>query len=141
MGRKDREREMTSVLLSSLYGDLLSGQQVMKGFVYLVDGLEDLVLDIPNAAQLVAVFISRTIVDDVLPPSFLHQISPEANALSAEVRRSCESHLGARHAAEALLRCWGSGAGLMLNETKASIKSLLAEYKVSLASLDCELQT
>lgn len=131
MGRKDREREMTSVLLSSLYGDLLSGQQVMKGFVYLVDGLEDLVLDIPNAAQLVAVFISRTIVDDVLPPSFLHQISPEANALSAEVRRSCESHLGARHAAEALLRCWGSGAGLMLNETKASIKSLLAEYKVS----------
>jgi hypothetical protein len=65
----------------------------------------------------------------------------EANALSAEVRRSCESHLGARHAAEALLRCWGSGAGLMLNETKASIKSLLAEYKVSLASLDCELQT
>jgi hypothetical protein len=48
----------------------------VQGFVYLVDGLEDLVLDIPNAAQLVAVFISRTIVDDVLPPSFLHQISP-----------------------------------------------------------------
>eukprot|EP00873_Tetraselmis_striata_P037263 jgi/Tetstr1/457527/TSEL_044107.t1 len=131
MGRKDREREMTSVLLSSLYGDPLGADQVVKGFENLVDSLEDLVLDVPSAAQLLALFISRTIVDDVLPPSFLSHISAEASEQSAEVRRSCESHLGARHAAEALLRCWGSGAGLMLDETKSSIKSLLAEYKES----------
>lgn len=50
-----------------------------QGFEHLVDTLEDIVLDVPAAAQLLALFISRTIVDDVLPPSFLSHISPGAD--------------------------------------------------------------
>jgi len=130
MGRKDREREMTSVLLSSAYGSALSSEQVVKGFENLLEWLDDLILDIPNAPQLLALFISRSIVDDILPPSFVGTISTD-DELHTGVRRTCEGHLSARHAAERLLRCWGSGAGLMLDETKASMKNLLIEFKES----------
>jgi len=131
MGLKDREREMASVLLSSLYGDLLTVDQVTQGFDSLIDCLDDLMLDVPNAPQLLALFMGRAIVDDVLPPSYVGQIASGGSPHVAEVRQTCEGHLTARHASERLLRCWGSGAGLLLDETKSSIKNLLAEFKES----------
>lgn len=33
--------------------------------------------------------------------------------------------LGARHAAERSLRCWGAGAGLSYNATRTAIRNLL----------------
>lgn len=60
--------------------------------------------------------------------------NPQHLAPQDEVRQTCERHLGARHAAERLLRCWGSGAGIILDETKASIKNLLVEFKALPAS-------
>ncbi len=38
------------------------------------------------------------------------------------VAHTCEVHLSARHAAERMSRCWGSGAGLIFDETRDSIK-------------------
>ena len=46
--------------------------------------------------------------------------------LSAELHKSCEAHLSAKHGvAERLARCWGGGAGFALDETKDSIRSML----------------
>ena len=39
--------------------------------------------------------------------------------------------LQGRHAAEQVLRCWGSGAGMTLAETRQSITALLDEYQAS----------
>lgn len=44
---------------------------MQKGFQSLVAAVEDLSLDVPAAAELLAVFISRAIVDEILPPSFV----------------------------------------------------------------------
>ena len=51
---------------------------VFQGFEDLLESLDDLVLDVPNAPQLLSLFMSRAIVDDVLPPSFVLQISSGA---------------------------------------------------------------
>lgn len=47
--------------------------QMRKGFQTLIAALDDLCLDVPEAADLLALFIARAIVDDILPPSFLAQ--------------------------------------------------------------------
>lgn len=49
LDRRPREREMASVLLSSLYSEVISPDQMQKGFARLVEALEDTVLDVPDA--------------------------------------------------------------------------------------------
>eukprot|EP00798_Chlamydomonas_sp_ICE-L_P006507 gene6507-3145_t len=124
LDRKDREREMTSVLLSSLYAEVIPPEQVQKGFLSLVNSLEDLVLDVPGAPDLLATFISRAVVDDVLPPAMANRI-PEAPAALLLLKQKVEANLLTRHSAEKILRCWSS-------DTKESIQKLLTEYGASL---------
>lgn len=137
MDRHDREREMVSVLLSALYGEQLGADQVQKGFLRLVESLPDTRLDIPEAVPLLANFVARAIVDDVLPPSFLGRCRDLAQAQGqqqgelAELVKRCDALLAGRHAAERQLRCWGSGAGLFHEETKTAVRRLLEEYLAS----------
>lgn len=127
MDKHDREREMTSALLSTLYDEVISPAQMSLGFSLLVSALEDLVLDVPQAVEHMARFVARAVVDDVLPPAFVAGIdgSPPSGSL---LRARCESLLEGRHASERLLRCWGNKEGLDLEGTRGSISSLLREY-------------
>jgi hypothetical protein len=43
---------------------VLSGEQVQKGFARLVESLDDLLLDVPDAAELLSLFIARGVVGD-----------------------------------------------------------------------------
>ncbi|KAG2437004.1 hypothetical protein HYH02_011436 [Chlamydomonas schloesseri] len=129
LDRKDREREMASTLLSGLYAEVIAPDQVAKGFSSLFAALPDLVLDVPDAPELLCRFVTRAIIDDVLPPAILSHIDPEADPSSRDLRQRCETQLAARHSAEKVLRCWGgSGAGTSHADTKAAISSLLSEY-------------
>mmetsp|Transcript_36791 Transcript_36791/g.81831 ORF Transcript_36791/g.81831 Transcript_36791/m.81831 type:complete len:712 (-) Transcript_36791:320-2455(-) len=133
LDRKDREREMASVLLSSLYAEVIPPEQVQKGFMNLIDGLSDTILDVPDAADLLALFISRAVVDDVLPPAIASRI-PEVPELTGTLRHKVEAHVTTRHSAEKILRCWGSGAGLNYQDTKDSIARILNEFQASFDS-------
>jgi MA3 domain len=62
LDRRDREREMASALLSSLYGEVLPSEQLAKGFARLVESLDDLRLDVPDAVECLALFIARGVV-------------------------------------------------------------------------------
>ncbi|GLC39813.1 hypothetical protein PLESTM_000944900 [Pleodorina starrii] len=129
MDRKDREREMASTLLSSLYAEVIAPDQVVKGFTSLFSSLPDLVLDVPDAPELLARFVMRAVVDDVLPPAIVSYVDPESGPASRDLRQRCEAQLAARHSAEKVLRCWGgAGTGTSHTDTKAAISSLLSEY-------------
>lgn len=127
----DREREMTSVLLSTLYNEVLTTEDMRKGFVDLINSLDDLILDVPDAADLVALFACRAVADDALPPAFLLRIEGEPGSMAASFRHKCESHLNDKHFAERMDRAWGHGAGFKLEETKESIRAMLDEYLAS----------
>ena len=43
----------------------------------------------------------------------------------SSVKARAEVLLHSRHAAERMLRCWGSGAGLVFEDTRDAIKKLL----------------
>lgn len=130
LDRKDKEREMASSLLSNLYSEVLPSDQIQKGMGALVESLDDLRLDVPDAVELLSLFIARGVVDDILPPAAITRWASGASESSAlaSLKSRCDSHLAARHSAERLLRCWGSGAGQSHAETKERIAKLLAEY-------------
>lgn len=53
---------------------VLSTEQLTLGFTRLLHAADDLVLDIPDAVHLLALFLGRAIVDEILPPAALTQV-------------------------------------------------------------------
>ncbi|KAL7085619.1 hypothetical protein ACP275_14G291100 [Erythranthe tilingii] len=125
---------MASILLSSLYGDVIDPQQLYKGFQKLVESADDLIVDIPNAVDILALFIARAVVDDILPPSFLTKtmayLSKDSKGVDV-IKRAEKGYLSAPLHAETIERCWGGSKNKTVEDLKAKINDLLVEYVVS----------
>ena len=75
MDKGGREREMAAGLLSSLHArGVLSSAQVSDGFRTLLETMDELLLDIPDAAGLVSHFLADSHLDGLLPMSMLDEI-------------------------------------------------------------------
>ena len=132
MDRRDREREMVSVLLPALYPSVVSDDQVALGFTRLLAAADDLELDIPDAAHLLTLFLGRAIVDEVLPPKFLAEVVPQlpAGSMGIGVVQAAGAMLSARHSAERFSTCWHSRGASDAEALAAAISDLLKEYFV-----------
>lgn len=131
MDRKNREKEMASVLLSALHIEIFSTEDIANGFVMLLESAEDTALDILDASNELALFLARAVIDDVLAPLNLEEIAsrlPE-NCSGSETVRVARSLIAARHAGERILRCWGGGTGWAVEDAKDKIMKLLEEYE------------
>ncbi|CAM8932238.1 unnamed protein product [Rhodiola kirilowii] len=131
MDRKNREKEMASVLLSSLSIGFLSTNDVVNGFVLLLESAEDTALDILDASTELAYFLARAVIDEVLAPLNLDEISAKLppNCNRSETVHMARALLAARHAGERILRCWGGGSGWAVEDAKDKISKLLEEYE------------
>ncbi|XP_072971390.1 MA3 DOMAIN-CONTAINING TRANSLATION REGULATORY FACTOR 1-like [Typha angustifolia] len=131
MDRHDKEKEMASVLLSALYGDVISSAQISRGFMMLLEAVDDLALDILDAVDVLALFIARAVVDDILPPAFLTRTKGTLADLSKglQVIQTAEkSYLSAPHHAELVEQRWGGSTHITVEEVKRKITNLLREY-------------
>ncbi|KAK1413092.1 hypothetical protein QVD17_34845 [Tagetes erecta] len=134
MDRHDKEKEMAAVLLSSLYGDVIDPRQVYAGFRKLVESADDLIVDIPDTVDVLALFIARAVVDDILPPAFLKkemEALPEGAKGIDVVKRAEKGYLSAPLHAEIIERRWGGSRNKTVEDVKAKIDNLLVEYAVS----------
>nr|XP_043639017.1 MA3 DOMAIN-CONTAINING TRANSLATION REGULATORY FACTOR 1-like [Erigeron canadensis]XP_043639018.1 MA3 DOMAIN-CONTAINING TRANSLATION REGULATORY FACTOR 1-like [Erigeron canadensis]XP_043639020.1 MA3 DOMAIN-CONTAINING TRANSLATION REGULATORY FACTOR 1-like [Erigeron canadensis] len=131
MDRKNREKEMASVLLSALHIEIFSTQDIVDGFVLLLESAEDTALDILDASNELALFLARAVIDDVLAPLNLEEIGNRLapNCNGSETVHVAQSLIAARHAGERLLRCWGGGTGWAVEDAKDKIVKLLEEYE------------
>ncbi|KAL0913009.1 hypothetical protein M5K25_016438 [Dendrobium thyrsiflorum] len=100
MDRHAKEKEMASVLLSALYADVIRASQISDGFIILLESAEDLAVDILDAVEVLALFVARAVVDDIIPPAFLHRakkVFPE-NSKGLQVIETAEkSYLSVPH--------------------------------------------
>ncbi|KAG9441646.1 hypothetical protein H6P81_017500 [Aristolochia fimbriata] len=134
MDRHDKEKEMAAVLLSSLYSDVIEPQQLYKGFVTLVESADDLSVDIPDTIDVLALFIARAVVDDILPPAFLtKQITalPEGSKGIDAIKRAEKVYLSAPLKAETIERKWGGSKNRSVEDVKVKINDFLIEYLTS----------
>ncbi|RLN52976.1 hypothetical protein BBP00_00009459 [Phytophthora kernoviae] len=129
MDKNDKEREVTSRLLSALYLDGLTAGQVLMGFrrVLLLAG--DLQIDIPTAKNMLAIFCARAVVDEILPPSFLED--PFITRYAPEIAAEAIKKLSINHATARMEKAWGPGDGRPVEELKVAIDQLTKEYLLS----------
>ncbi|KAB2603422.1 programmed cell death protein 4-like [Pyrus ussuriensis x Pyrus communis] len=134
MDRHDKEKEMAAVLLSGLYADYIDPPQVYKGFCKLIESADDFIVDIPDTVDVLALFIARAVVDDILPPAFLKKqmnYLPKDSKGIEVLKRVEKGYLGAPLHAEIIERRWGGSKKMTVEDVKAKINDLLIEYVVS----------
>ena len=59
---------MASALLSALYTEVFPVEDIVNGFILLLESIEDTALDILNATNELALFLSRAVINDILAP-------------------------------------------------------------------------
>ena len=122
---------MAAVLFSSLHTDVIELEQVNKGLSKLLESADDLALDIPDAVDVLALFVARVVVDDILPPAFLTKTSkslPEDSKGVEVIQKAEKSYLSAPLHAEIIERRWGGNTHVKVEEVKKKISDLLNEY-------------
>ncbi|XP_042748745.1 programmed cell death protein 4-like isoform X2 [Lagopus leucura] len=130
---KASHRELTSRLLSDLVGRVLSPEDVAWAFDKMLRDLPDLILDTPEAPQMLGQFIARAVADHALPLGFLERYRG---------RVDCEHARAALDRAAVLLRIkrdvnrldnvWGVGGGQRpVKHLVKEMNLLLREYLLS----------
>ena len=132
-GRGDAEREWVSQLISQLYGAPVGRVEVAKGFEALLARADDLTLDHPNAAAILAAFTVRAVADDCLPPAFVCTLPPAAlcTPKQLEAYTSARAQLTTSHFSDRRRHVWGPGAAASVETLKAEVAELLKEYLLS----------
>jgi len=121
-----RERELVSRLLACLHPNPLADGEMEMGFQVLLDSIDDLVIDIPDAKEMVGSFLARAVVDEVLAPAFL---SNRNNTHPGDcVIEKAVSLLSREHCTARLEKVWGPGDGRPVAELKEIMDQLLKEY-------------
>mmetsp|Transcript_1133 Transcript_1133/g.1884 ORF Transcript_1133/g.1884 Transcript_1133/m.1884 type:complete len:462 (-) Transcript_1133:131-1516(-) len=124
-----RERELVSRLLACLHPNPLSDDCLELGFEVLLDSIDDLVIDIPDAKAMVGSFLARAVVDEVVAPAFLsnrNNSHPGDCVVEKAVQLLSREHCTAR-----LEKVWGPGDGRPVSELKNAMDQLLKEYLLS----------
>ncbi|XP_054709294.1 programmed cell death protein 4-like [Uloborus diversus] len=113
MERKPSQREMTSVLLSDMYGQILLQEDIALGFDQLLQNLSDLVLDTPDAPTVLGNFVARVVADDCLPPKYIKNSKGRFDCIHARAAlEHAEALLSMKHGLVRLDNVWGVGGGM-----------------------------
>jgi len=127
MDLHDRERELASELLPRLHPDVVSYEKIQEGFTALLERIEDLVLDIPSASDMLANFLARAVVDELLPPKFLSPDSADVE-LAKETLKKASAIIHARGAGKRVAHIWGPGGEQSVKRFKERVVNILGEY-------------
>lgn len=125
----DRERELISKLFSIGYPDHFSSNMVGKGFERLFELVDEIEKDAPNARNMLSTYVTRAVVDEIIPPSFLSD-AVVCN-LGGEIIEHAKRMLSRDHAGAMLERGWGPGDGRPVEEMKVAVDHLLQEFLIS----------
>jgi len=136
LDRKATVRELSSVLISDMYGSLLSQDDISRSFSGLLSDLPDLTIDAPEAPENVGKFIARAVADDCLPPKFVNGFKGAVESKEATVAlEKAELLLNLKHGIVRLDNVWGVGGGI--RPVKTLIKKMVLLLKEYLSSGDC----
>uniref|UniRef100_A0A8C6ZVB5 Mannosyl-oligosaccharide glucosidase n=1 Tax=Nothoprocta perdicaria TaxID=30464 RepID=A0A8C6ZVB5_NOTPE len=130
---KASHRELTSRLLSDLVGRVVTPEDIACAFDKVLRDLPDLILDTPEAPQMLGQFIARAVADHALPLDFLERYKGQVD---------CEHARAALDRAAVLLRIkrdvnrldnvWGVGGGQRpVKHLVKEMNLLLREYLLS----------
>ncbi|KAL0269827.1 UNVERIFIED_CONTAM: hypothetical protein PYX00_007433 [Menopon gallinae] len=113
MEHRPSHRELTSVLISDLYGRIIFQSHVTKAFGVLLKNLPDLILDTPDAPTVLGNFLARAIADDCIPPKVITSYRGTVDCEEARIALArADTLLSMKHGLVRLDNVWGIGGGL-----------------------------
>jgi len=95
------------------------------GFERLFELVEELSVDCHDAEDVIARFLARAVVDEILPPAFL--TDPDMEAMGGTTLDKAKVLLTVRHAAARVEHVWGPGSSDDLADLKGEIRMLVEE--------------
>ncbi|CAH1784453.1 unnamed protein product [Owenia fusiformis] len=140
MDRKASHRELISVLISDLYSKVLSQGEMAQGFDKLLHQLPELVIDCPDACDILGQFIARAVADDCLPPKFVHSFKGKVdNKHILKALEKTDVLLNMKHGIVRLDNVWGVGGGIrpvkyLINRMVLLLKEYLSSGDISEAT-------
>jgi len=133
--KKGAQRELASVLLSDLYGERVIFEQDLElGFQALLNAIDELKLDTPDAAQVLGQFMARCIADDCLNPSYIREHLEHPTEIQRVALNTANKYLQMKHGIVRLDNVWGFGGGT--RPVKTLIKEIILMVKEYLSSRD-----
>jgi programmed cell death protein 4 len=124
---KAYERELISQLLSEAH-PIFEGSGYEEGFQAILSRLPDLVLDVPNAAEYLGLFIARAVFDDALPPSFIKSASFIDNPLADQALALAFNTYNNNSERHRLENIWGTANLASVERLQQEVDSILREY-------------
>jgi programmed cell death protein 4 len=97
-----------------------------KGFERLFEIIDEIEIDAPKAPSMLAAFVARAVIDEVLPPSFLKD-NVVCN-LGGEIIDHAKLMLSRDHSGAKLEKIWGPGDGRPVEDLKVAVDQLVDEY-------------
>jgi len=127
MEKQSFERELASQLFSALYSNLVSPNDIETGFQKTLDAIDDIVLDCPDAVEVLSKFIARAVVDEIIAPRFLKDAHTGSNN-AKEVIALASALTTEKHRIDRLAHIWGPGDFSSVKRLKEETNTLLQEY-------------
>jgi hypothetical protein len=131
MEKQAYEKELICKLLLSLYDTIIEAVNISKGFQLALDSIDDLILDIPDGVEILAKFLARAIIDEILPPSFLKNAIITENSRGKEVIQLATGMVTEKHKLDRLAHIWGPGDLNSVKRLKEETDQLLEEYLIT----------
>lgn len=134
MDHKQSHREMTSVLISDLYGRVITSKDIVRGFDLLLEDLPDLTLDLPDAPHILGNFMARAVADDCIPPRYVNEAEDidKMNEHAQVALRHAHTHLSMQAGWAHLDNVWGVTGGLRpVKAITRQMHLLLREFALS----------
>jgi len=126
------ERELVSqLLLYVLEQKVVTREKIIEGCEDAIMALDDIVLDNPNATEILGKFLARAIVDEIVPPAFLHKFTKGKNRRVDDCISLSEALVTEKHRIDRLAHIWGPGDLSSVKRLKNEVNELINEFLVS----------
>lgn len=129
---KASHRELTSRLLSDIIGKVMNTEDLARAFDKMLKDLPDLILDTPEAPQMLGQFIARAVADHALPLDFLDRYKGKVDCDHARAALSRAALLlSMKRDINRLDNVWGVGGG------QRPVRHLIKEMNLLLKEYLC----
>jgi len=127
MEKQAYERELVSKLLSAVYNVAVTPEKLADGFQAALNSLEDIVLDNPDAVDMLSKFIARAVFDEVIAPVFLKNAVAQST-LAEQCLVDANGLLNQPFRSERLAHIWGPGDLSSVKRLKGEIDMMYEEF-------------
>ena len=127
LDRNSKAKELCSRLIAEISG-YCSPETIVEGFDDILWNSKELVIDVPEAAELISKFMARAVVDDCLPANYVQEAElMNDEEIELQILMNAHNILKPKEAYTSLQSVWGPQADT-IDDLKIVFKTIIQEF-------------